>query len=1403
MASQHDNQVNSIRFYSIQLNSFKHFLCNKFFLFKCFLQHLLEVDQRLRKFAGYFICIYEKYLSEYYERLENQVKKPGKWASLFTGITDISKGGTEAINVPEWKAASISIISLLQIMVSGIGAEINRNNLKKLMDQLYEFKENPDEVRKKLVRSSIDIFRSFESQFAHATADGNWQRAMAKLAHDAVNRVINYYKENINEELSSLAITKGTILGKSKKHATLSLTKGHTLRGNFPQSTDLKSWNTAELFEKTGLVIADSSGKTSNYYSKKGNDVEKYGFRLLFEWEEHEVKRPSDKKLVIGDKEYTENEVPKDEYKYILTKEKLEEKEKEILSDINNQDPKLMEKRFEEATKEIKEAIEDINESLNDCFKELESSMDNNQEETKKYFNEVIQELQNAKQERQQIAKSIEEGKEENRENFEEASKERKKGYEKIIDEIRSVKVPKQESTIWFNVREPVESFTGRTKELEKLHKLVQRGQSTVITQTTSISGLGGIGKSELVRMYAQKYSQYYDNNFIWINAESYATVVESFHRLAQDELGISIKNIDGTERDIKSIIKDAYKSFAKRKSLFIFDNAEKLEDDGVNEFLPFSCLSPDANKPYFIITSRNQKWGDIQVLQLDIFTEEEAIEFIKKTLKIEDDLQNEEIKQLAEKLQYFPLALQQAVAYIKEKEIRISNYLKKYEEKAEDLLNFKFYEYIIDAYTKTTFVTWDITLDAIKQKEHGSLALKILNTMAYFVPDNIPAKVFLEFAEGDCEEELKSTIQLLKKYSMVSSEEEHTILNIHRLVQQVTRIKLKDQGNEEKTLGEILVNKNMEEVNLDHAVSVWNYASKYDNLIRRFIDHTYGKEKNCPLHWLAENGDKEAIENILGKLNESKLNRIANAKNTFGFIPLHIAAHKGYLQVVEVLVEHKADIKTFDNFSRTPLHRAVGSGRLDAVKYLVEHDADINTSDKIGWTPLHTASAIGSLDVVKYLVELGADIKTPNKDGWTPLHRAAASGSFNVVKYLIEQGADFKTPDKDGSTPLHKAAASGSFNVVKYLIEQGANTKATDKFSRTPLHRAVASGRLDVVEYLVKKGADIKIPDKFSQTPLHRAAASGSFNVVKYLVDSDADIKTTDKDGSTPLHRAAASGRLDVVKYLVEHGADIKTPNKNGSTPLHIAITSGILDVVKYFLELDADIKTKENYSTLLHRVTGSCSLDVVRYLVELGADFKTPNKNGSTLLHRAADSGSLDVVKYLVELGIDIKTTDKEGSTPLHRAVASGRLDVVKYLVKKGADIKIPKINGSTLLHIAADSGSLDVVKYLVESDADIKTTDKDGSTPLHRAAASGSFNVVKYFVEQGADTKATDKFSWTPLHRAADNGRLNVVKYLVELGADFKTPNQFGSTPLQIATASSKSDVVKYLEEKAANI
>jgi hypothetical protein len=95
--------------------------------------------------------------------------------------------------------------------------------------------------------------------------------------------------------------------------------------------------------------------------------------------------------------------------------------------------------------------------------------------------------------------------------------------------------------SIWFDVREPVELFTGRKEELENLHREVQRNSGnnalelTVISQMTSISGLGGVGKSELAKKYIREHRHDYDGNVMWINAEKYETLSESFGRLAND----------------------------------------------------------------------------------------------------------------------------------------------------------------------------------------------------------------------------------------------------------------------------------------------------------------------------------------------------------------------------------------------------------------------------------------------------------------------------------------------------------------------------------------------------------------------------------------------------------------------------------------------------------------------------------------------------------------------------------------------------------------------------------------------------------------------------------------------------------------------------------------------------
>ncbi|MCA7010368.1 tetratricopeptide repeat protein [Wolbachia endosymbiont of Tribolium confusum] len=435
-------------------------------------------------------------------------------------------------------------------------------------------------------------------------------------------------------------------------------------------------------------------------------------------------------------------------------------------------------------------------------FNELLSYIESNQNEVKKVFSELIKQHRQASEE---IANSIAEGREENKEGFKQVGQK--------LDEIHSTIVAGQENRqvkepIWFDVKRPVSLFTGRKEELIDLHNKIQRnsGKVTVISQITSISGLGGIGKTELARRYIQEYSNDYYNNVIWINAESEVTLIESFTRLAKDKLRIDTKDTNGEEKDIQAIVEEVYEFFSNSKSLFIFDDAEK--SNYLNKFLPLHDLLPGGNRPYILITSRNREWErGIEVINLNELKSEEAIEFVKKGLSIEDESQNEKIKALVEKLQHFPLAMQQAIAYIEDqrvtREFDINDYLNEYEKKTKDLLNYEAFKGIDNDYAKTTFTTWKITTDKIaSDRENGKLALRILNIISYLAPDKISREVFLGLT-GIGEEELRSAVRLLIKYSVVNGEQKQSVLSTHKLAQEVTRIELEEEGKSEEVMKE------------------------------------------------------------------------------------------------------------------------------------------------------------------------------------------------------------------------------------------------------------------------------------------------------------------------------------------------------------------------------------------------------------------------------------------------------------------------------------------------------------------------------------------------------------------------------------------------------------------------
>ncbi|KAL8844635.1 MAG: hypothetical protein Q9176_001147 [Flavoplaca citrina] len=197
------------------------------------------------------------------------------------------------------------------------------------------------------------------------------------------------------------------------------------------------------------------------------------------------------------------------------------------------------------------------------------------------------------------------------------------------------------------------------------------------------------------------------------------------------------------------------------------------------------------------------------------------------------------------------------------------------------------------------------------------------------------------------------------------------------------------------------------------------------------------------------------------------------------------------------------ADIRT----SYQALHAAAVCGYLDAVEVLLNHGIDVNTHLPIcdyEETPLASACRgyKPNSEIVRILLERGADVKFRDTNGSTALHCAAASGDPETIQLLLRNGAETSARDSNGGTALSNAAYAMCRSQVPYPFDEDAFAKdeplrcfrmildATvdiniqGRHGYTPLHALAcgsllpwaARGRLEAARMLVMRGADLTI---------------------------------------------------------------------------------------------------------------------------------------------------------------------------------------------------------------------------------------------------------------------------------------------------------------------------------------
>ncbi|KAI1339249.1 ankyrin repeat-containing domain protein [Xylariaceae sp. FL0016] len=214
----------------------------------------------------------------------------------------------------------------------------------------------------------------------------------------------------------------------------------------------------------------------------------------------------------------------------------------------------------------------------------------------------------------------------------------------------------------------------------------------------------------------------------------------------------------------------------------------------------------------------------------------------------------------------------------------------------------------------------------------------------------------------------------------------------------------------------------------------------------------------------LVEKGDLATASDLIRHFNQT-------AESLFPV--LDVACRKGHTVMVRYLVNIGVPVDHANRDGIKPLHRAARRGDLEIVQCLIEHCENAHKNDYLNscymipritvwpfpyqWvfmSALAAAATEGHLEVVRYLVEQGADPLLKLQSNGLAVHCALRDDKdhVDVLRYLLDLNhSQLERKTADNETLLHLASRKDHVESARWLLDQGADHKAVDSEGDTP----------------------------------------------------------------------------------------------------------------------------------------------------------------------------------------------------------------------------------------------------------------------------------------------------------------------------------------------------------------
>uniref|UniRef100_A0A5F8H9A1 Protein phosphatase 1 regulatory subunit n=1 Tax=Monodelphis domestica TaxID=13616 RepID=A0A5F8H9A1_MONDO len=244
-------------------------------------------------------------------------------------------------------------------------------------------------------------------------------------------------------------------------------------------------------------------------------------------------------------------------------------------------------------------------------------------------------------------------------------------------------------------------------------------------------------------------------------------------------------------------------------------------------------------------------------------------------------------------------------------------------------------------------------------------------------------------------------------------------------------------------------------------------------------------KKQGVDLEQSRKEEEQQMLQDARQWLNSGKIEDVRQARS--GATALHVAAAKGYSEVLRLLIQAGYELNVQDYDGWTPLHAAAHWGVKEACSILAEALCDMDIRNKLGQTPFDVADE-GLVEHLEMLQKkqnvLRSEKETRNKLIEADLNGKLQSGLFKNKEKILYDEETLKS--QEAEEEIKDSSSSSSEEEGEEEASESDTEKESDKKLEAVVNHSSSESKSSIMEQIPPPSQNI-----FSASPARRFSSS------------------------------------------------------------------------------------------------------------------------------------------------------------------------------------------------------------------------------------------------------------------------------------------------------------------------